>query len=345
VKACYGFLVDNYHEHDEIFIFGFSRGAFVARSLSGMIGTVGIMRKHEMERFDDAWNWYWQDKTERDPCVIEKLAPDRHREVDVECIGVWDTVGALGIPGSRFCAKEFQFHETELGRHVRHAFQALAIDERRGNFQGAIWVPFDPDRGPPMQRCPHKPPPSIKFEGPLQVLRQVWFPGVHSNIGGGYPDHGLSDTAFLWMVGQLKDHRLLAFNDRCLDGALATEEAEAYPTGLMANSRAGFWRLIGSPVPRPVCVVSETERVHQSAWDRHASTSEYVGRRDLYRRDKRSQWLTAMEGLKCERTSSEEETATNAARTAETREKARLVVNVPRKLDWCSWLMGLVNPR
>ena len=146
VKACYGFLVDNYEEHDEIFLFGFSRGAFVMRSLAGFIGEIGMLRKREMQRFAEVWNWYWQDKSKRQSAQLDQLAPDRHRDVDIECIGVWDTVGALGIPGSRLCAAAFEFHETALGPHVRHAFQALAIDERRGNFQGAVWVPFDPRR-------------------------------------------------------------------------------------------------------------------------------------------------------------------------------------------------------
>ena len=141
VKACYGFLVDNYREGDENFLFGFSRGAYVARALGGLIGTIGIMRKHNMDRFAEVWNWYWQPKDKRDPKILEELASDRHKDIDIECIGVWDTVGALGIPGSRFCAPTFAFHETGLGSHVRHAFQALAIDERRGNFQAAVWVP------------------------------------------------------------------------------------------------------------------------------------------------------------------------------------------------------------
>src|SRR4029079_14577906 len=100
----------------------------------------------------------------------------------------------LGIPGSRFCRDAFAFHETQRGAHVRHAFQALAIDERRGNFQAAIWVPaISPDSEANRQAL-----------GPQQVLKQMWFPGVHSNVGGGYENHGLSDTAFLWMLSQVE---------------------------------------------------------------------------------------------------------------------------------------------
>ena len=149
VKARYGFLVDNYREGDEIFLFGFSRGAFVVRALGGVIGEIGMMRKAEMACFSEVWNWYCQGKEARDKnkeTTLSLLAPHRCCVVDIECIGVWDTVGALGIPGTRLCAQTYEFYDTSLGTHVRHAFQSLAIDERRGNFQGAVWVPYDPVR-------------------------------------------------------------------------------------------------------------------------------------------------------------------------------------------------------
>src|SRR5262249_29356798 len=161
---------------DEIFLFGFSRGAYVVRSLSGMIGAVGLLRKQDMARFAEAWNWYWQDRAGREEDVLDGIALERHTGVEVECIGVFGTVGALGIPGSRLCRDAFAFYETQLGAHVRNAFQALAIDERRGNFQAAIWVPADsPDSEA-----------NRLARGPQQVLKQMWFPGVHSNVGGGY---------------------------------------------------------------------------------------------------------------------------------------------------------------
>jgi T6SS, Phospholipase effector Tle1-like, catalytic domain len=78
VKACYGFLVDNYRQGDEIFLFGFSRGAYIARALGGLIGTVGIMCKLEMDRFAEVWNWYWQPKSKRDIETLTSLARGRH---------------------------------------------------------------------------------------------------------------------------------------------------------------------------------------------------------------------------------------------------------------------------
>lgn len=107
----------------------------------------GIVQKSEMAWFIDVWDCYTEspEVMSRDEKLKlpDKAAPNRHRPetVDIECIGVWDTVGALGIPGTRLCVEAFGFHETKLGAGVRHAFQALALDERRGNFQAAVWVP------------------------------------------------------------------------------------------------------------------------------------------------------------------------------------------------------------
>lgn len=342
VKACYGFLVDNYREHDEIFLFGFSRGAYVARALGGLIGRVGMMRKHEMERFADVWDWYWQEDAQRNRAVLDYLAPDRHGDVDIECIGVWDTVGALGIPGSRFCAKTFAFHETALGPHVRHAFQALAIDELRGNFQGAVWVPPAAERveapAEPDQQAP---------QGPEQVLEQVWFPGVHSNVGGGYPRHGLSDAAFLWMLSKLRGHRLLGVDDHSIVAQLDDEPTERYPAGAMQDSRTRIWRLIGCPVPRPVCIISDTERVHESAWQRQAANANSVPDRDIYKRWRRRTWLAAMNDpqgpppiLPVARSAIEADYARRAYVM-----RARPMANIPEKLDICSWLMRLVGAR
>jgi len=321
VKACYGFLVDNYKEHDEIFLFGFSRGAYVARALAGLIGAVGIMRKHEMDRFADVWSWYWQDKAKRVSKVLDSLAPDRFRNVEIECIGVWDTVGALGIPGSRFCASAFAFHNTELGLHVRNAFQALAIDERRGNFQAAVWVPAKAA--------------ALQPDGVPQVLRQVWFPGVHSNVGGGYPEHGLSDTTFLWMLSQVEN--LLGLTERCIIRSLDDQASEAYPGGKLEDSRTLFWRLVWAPIPRPVCMISETEQIHQSAWGR--SNASIVPDSDLYKTEWRKKWFGGVTALGANYGGFEHRLASTV------RPPPVIVPGLQKKLDWCSRLMQIVGVR
>jgi hypothetical protein len=336
VKACYGFLVDNYKEHDEIFLFGFSRGAYVVRSLAGFIGEIGMMRKREMHNFAKVWNWYWQDEHDRKPQDLEQLAPDRHREVDIECIGVWDTVGALGIPGSRLCAAAFEFHETALGPHVRHAFQALAIDERRGNFQGAVWVPFDPRRR--RRGAPPDAPQAAApvHDGPPQVLEQVWFPGVHSNVGGGYPKHGVSDTPFLWMLSKLQG--LLGFEQRCIVGSLDNRPCESYPGGELVDSRTLGWKLIGCPVPRPVCIISSTERVHASAWGRSEAGPPKVTAADIYKGAGRDAWLAALGDRQAPRSQFEITTAELH------RPEDPPPINIPPHLGWCGKLLSYLVP-
>jgi type VI secretion system (T6SS) phospholipase Tle1-like effector len=332
VKACYGFLVDNYRPGDEIFLFGFSRGAYVVRSLSGMIGAVGLLRKQDMARFAEAWNWYWQDRADRDEDVLDGVAPKRHRGVEIECIGVFDTVGALGIPGSRLCRDAFAFHETQLGAHVRNAFQALAIDERRGNFQAAIWVPADfPDSD--ANRLAH---------GPQQVLKQMWFPGVHSNVGGGYESHGLSDTAFLWMLLQVAGK--LQFEQDTVVSCLDTKTNENFPRGTLEDSRTRFWKFIGSPIPRPVCIVSATEYIHQSAQLRATGG----GQRDTYDHAARRRWVDAMAEERPGMPNPKlilpretfESTAGGVARPAPAAPR-----EIRKKLDVCSWLVSLVSAR
>lgn len=335
VKACYGFLTDNYKPGDEIFLFGFSRGAYVVRSLSGMIGTLGMLRKEDMARFGEAWNWYWQDRAKRDPEMLKDIAPKRHTGVEIECVGVWDTVGALGIPGSRVCRDAFAFHETQLGPHVRHAFQALAIDEQRGNFQGAIWVPSGETDISEKNR---------QAGGPQQLLKQVWFPGVHSNIGGGYEEHGLSDTAFVWMLSQLAARQMLSFEQDCIQRSL-DRQPEIFPVGALEDSRNVFWKLLGSPIPRPVCVVSDTEYLHESAALRAQAVA---ARRDLYKGRRRRAWMTAM--------SQQLQTRPNPSLIA-TREPDEVrigglgrldpitPIKFKKKLDWCSWALELVSAR
>src|SRR5204862_2503696 len=145
-------------------------------------------------------------------------------------------------------------HDTALGPHVRHAFQALAIDERRGNFQAAIWVPFDPDRRRRGATAQQAPAAAQAQTGARQVLKQMWFPGVHSNVGGGYEKHGLSDTTFLWMVSELQG--LLGFDQPNIVASLDKLASEQFPGGTLADSRTLGWKLIFCPVPRPVGIVS-----------------------------------------------------------------------------------------
>ncbi|MFL5285601.1 MAG: T6SS phospholipase effector Tle1-like catalytic domain-containing protein, partial [Rhodopila sp.] len=215
IRDVYAFLANNYilanekNQGDEIFLFGFSRGAFTARSIAGLIGAIGLLHPTEMGRFMDAWRWAQLPANQRDINDLNKCFPRRTRDVPIRCIGVWDTVGALGVPRNRLlkgwhpCAETFRFHDTSRGSHVEHAFQALAIDERREPFEPVLWT------------APRNP-----LE--KQVICQVWFAGVHADIGGGYADHGPAAIPFLWMLGQVAP--LLALDEDAIRYELDTSE-------------------------------------------------------------------------------------------------------------------------
>lgn len=171
----------NYIPGDEIYLFGFSRGAYTVRSLGGLIRKVGLLDKRHAEQAPTAFSIYRS--RDRKPDTAEAAAfreKFSHYPVRIRFIGVWDTVGRLGIPSwgpFKFFSRRFEFHNVNLSRTVDFAYQALAIDERRGAWKPAVW--------------------SQDSRASSQVLEQVWFPGVHMDVGGGYRQRGLSDGTFL----------------------------------------------------------------------------------------------------------------------------------------------------
>ncbi|MES3020570.1 MAG: DUF2235 domain-containing protein [Pseudomonadota bacterium] len=208
----YTFISRNYVPGDKIILVGFSRGAYTARALAGMIAAVGLLNpRPEMLRNKDfayrlgcaAWYQYrHQAVSEVSPFLLSKLdaladdlprflsrelAPGDLRAVEsVEAIAVWDTVGELGIPhfvGEDRRVGALRFADTRLSPKVAHAFQAIAIDELRVDFQPTLWD--------------HE-----------ERIEQALFPGAHADVGGGYPrrdnESCLSDGALEWMVSRLK---------------------------------------------------------------------------------------------------------------------------------------------
>jgi uncharacterized protein (DUF2235 family) len=182
IRDGYTKIAHVYDEGDDIFIFGFSRGAYTARSLAGMIAICGL----PLGAFDDdlvnaAFQAY-RDKTQRPS--FEAKYPLLF-DAKLKMVGVWDTVGSLGIPAifGEVDLTQYGFLDTNLHPDVLNAYQALAIDERRRQFPPTLWTPLSP----PV---------------PGQTVEQVWFAGVHCDVGGGYPETGLSDITFSWMIGK-----------------------------------------------------------------------------------------------------------------------------------------------
>lgn len=203
----------NWEPDDEIYIFGFSRGAYTARSLAGMIHRLGIMTYDAMisGQYKEAQRIYRQRKKKpSDPDPPEWAEFRRKHSYKqrprINFLGVFDTVGAMGIPG--ITARRHRFHDVKLSSTVHCARHALAIDERRRAFEPSLWeVPVE------LQE---------KYRRTDRV-KQVWFEGVHSDIGGGYPECGLSDATLRWMIAEAEaeglefDHpRLKALMSRCI---------------------------------------------------------------------------------------------------------------------------------
>jgi uncharacterized protein (DUF2235 family) len=192
VRDCYRFVAENFEPGDELYFFGFSRGAYTARSTVGLIRNAGILRREHLDRIDDAYSLYRGRGDDRHPTGAEATrfrASYSHDDIEVHFVGVWDTVGALGIPGvpKLLAGRLWAFHDTQLSSRVRFAYQALAIDEKRRPFVPSLWYRKPDDPG---------------------VLHQRWFAGVHSDVGGGYPDCSLADITLLWMAGKARENGL-----------------------------------------------------------------------------------------------------------------------------------------
>ena len=253
----YRFLIANYEPGDAIYVLGFSRGAYTARSLCGMVRKCGILKRASVLHYHDALQLYRRsDCGPNDPESVafrRKHSVLGQENVEIQFLGVWDTVGALGIPlrGLRWLSRrEDQFHDTELSGCVRYAYHALAIDEHRGPFQPTLWA--------------YKPKPN-------QVVRQVWFAGAHSDVGGGYPEIGLSHFALRWMIDGARSAGLAFDPEVMSDYPLKANVSEN-----VHDTLKGFYRLTPG-IDRPIGLGSgknpepdPTQSVHESAiekWD------------------------------------------------------------------------------
>jgi len=233
VRECYRFLVDNYEPGDLLYFLGFSRGAFTARSVAGLVRNCGILRRDHAHRIDNAYALYRSPRRDTEPGGLGATLFRRtysHPDAPIEFVGVWDTVGALGIPVDVFTppllTRLWTFHDTRLSRVVRHAYHAVSIDERRAPFKPTLWVKQD--------------------DAPDQVLEQVWFAGVHCDVGGGYPESesGLSKLALEWMLDEAgpKGLRIDAEKRRQVLGGTAPY-VPPDPKGAIHESLSGAWKI------------------------------------------------------------------------------------------------------
>ncbi len=220
ILECYEFIFDNYSVDDRIYLFGFSRGATTVRSLSGFIHLFGILPKSRPELIKEAYKIYKIGNKQKREAAAKDFV-ERHHTMwcKIKFLGVWDTVAALGLPIKsldviidKIPLLKHNFHDLDLSKSIENACHALAIDDERLTFHPTLWNPNVED---------------------YQTMKQVWFCGMHSDVGGGYPAQGLSDIALEWMIDNATEHGLKVYGgqDVATDGQ---------PDGEMHNSR-GTW--------------------------------------------------------------------------------------------------------
>jgi uncharacterized protein (DUF2235 family) len=267
IEDPYRYLMDRYlpgdddTEPDKVFIFGFSRGAFTARALSGMLFKVGLLQKGSKNLIPYASKIYngrvrinpndsAATRKKKDVANMENeiTAKGFKETYSHSChpyfIGVWDTVSSLGY----FFGKKFFDHK--LHPEVRYAYHAVSIDEKRKKFPISLWD----ENGIDKER---------------QTIRQVWFAGVHSDVGGSYREKGLSNVALRWMLQQANNAGMILMNgwDDTLEPGLRapTESGMKYKDPEAGHeSWKGLWKVF----PRAKRALPENPRLHQSVLDR-----------------------------------------------------------------------------
>lgn len=234
IEDGYEYLMNRYQEGDKLFLFGFSRGAYTARKLAGMIHHFGLLQKGSKNLIPYVSKNYLYRNLE----TAKNFKKAFCHECKPHFMGVWDTVASLGYFNG------WKFHDSKLNRDVKNAFQAVSIDEKRKKFPISLWDE------------------TIAIDG--QHIEQVWFAGVHSDVGGWYPERQLSDIALAWMMDKAEEHGLSLKDNWYKE---LTQDA----SGMLHNSRKGWWKL-WRPAPRKI---PERAYIHQSVLDRMERVNDY----------------------------------------------------------------------
>jgi uncharacterized protein (DUF2235 family) len=256
MRDAYAWLIETYKPDDRLFLFGFSRGAFTVRSLGGLLHLCGIPKSNGDSQTlakEAAKIYRGKDKSRREQLGADFKERHECAPGTIEFLGVWDTVGALGLPTrgpiGALTRKRHAFHDVSLGANIRHACQALAINERRRPFEPALWH-------------------DKKSESTESVV-QAWFPGVHTNVGGGYVDAGLSDRTLYWMIRNAEKCGL-RFNSLYLERRI-----DPNWFGELRDSMKLYYEtpLTGMPAWRKIGTGAVGESIHFSAIERWSSST------------------------------------------------------------------------
>lgn len=186
IRRAYGYLASRYRPGDKVFLFGYSRGAYAVRSLAGVIDQVGLLKPDAATERNIQLAYRHYQSPPGSPASVAFRAAHCHEAFEIEMIGVWDTVKALGLRLPllwRWSEQNHAFHSHELGQVVKHGFHALALDETRKVFEPVLWD---------------------SRESGAQQIQQVWFRGTHGDIGGQLGDfqqaRPLANIPLVWML-------------------------------------------------------------------------------------------------------------------------------------------------
>lgn len=224
VEDAYRYLMRHYEKDDKIYLFGFSRGAFTARSLAGMLHKCGLLHPDMFNMVEYASKVY---NTPNNKQIAAGFKSTFSRACPVHFIGVWDTVASLALNAGK------RFHDAKLNPEVAYGYHAVALDEVRDKFPPSLWDQRD-------------------------KVEQVWFAGVHSNVGGWYDNIHLSNISLKWMATKALERGML------LDEAKLAKIA-GNPLGMQHDSHRGFlWSICGKYIRQ----LPAGSKVHKSVRDR-----------------------------------------------------------------------------
>ena len=226
IEDAYEYLMDKYHEGDRVFLFGFSRGAFTVRALAGMLKKCGLLQKGSNNLIPYATRMYRKGKEE----VARGFKETFSRECKPHFVGVWDTVKSIGL------FKPRRFPNAKLNEDVKFGFHAVSVDEKRSKFRPNLWD--EP-------ACPG------------QSITQVWFPGVHCDIGGSYREHGLADIALKWMIDRAAECGLVIDQEKY-------KKIKPDPADKIHNSLFPIWWILGWKLRK----IKKSYLIHISAYRR-----------------------------------------------------------------------------
>ena len=257
IRRAYGYLASRYHPGDRIFLMGFSRGAYAVRSLSGVIDMVGLLRNDQAteRRIRDAYRHYERSpKSEASSVFREAYC---HENIEIEMVGVWDTVKSLGINAPvlwRLSVAKHAFHSHALGPSIKNGYHALARHETRVAYKPVMW-----DTDP-------------KWTGHME---QMWFRGAHGDVGGelggNHLSRPLSNIPLVWMLEKAQSHNLPLPN--CWQGRFPQD-----PTAPATGTWSGYGRVFITRKSRNVGL-DPSERIHPSvAQDPEPQTRSWFGR-------------------------------------------------------------------